>query len=85
MEEAARNQQWTLAADSGFFHFLKGFSERIFEKTRNTQRELEGLMTAIDAAETQVNNAFGSLDVLCLNQFVKKNRGPRRGFKLANN
>lgn len=72
MEEAVRNQQWSLADDYGFYNFQKDFSERIFEKTRNTQRELEGLMSALDAAETQVNNASGSLDILSLNQFVER-------------
>jgi hypothetical protein len=72
MEEAVRKQEWSLAADYGFYNFLKDFSERIFEKTRNTQRELEGLMCAVDAAETQVNNAYGALDVLSLNQFVER-------------
>ena len=72
MEEVAKKNEWKLEADIGFFHFLKDFSERIFEKTRETQRELEGLISELDSAETQVNNAFGALDVLCLNQFVER-------------
>jgi hypothetical protein len=51
MEDAVRNQQWSLAADYGFYNFLNNFSERIFEKTRNTQQELEGLMSALDAVQ----------------------------------
>ena len=77
MEDAARSQQWNLSTDQGFLLYLKSFSERIIEKTRKTEREMDGLLDSITSMEAKMGTANSYLDILGINQFVEQRIEPK--------
>lgn len=72
MEEMQKSStNWSLAADSGLFLFLRDFSQRMLSKTHEIEKQLDGLIRDTKATDSQLHTVFNDFLMLSNTQFIE--------------
>ncbi|XP_073776193.1 WASH complex subunit 2C isoform X25 [Danio rerio] len=69
MQKSSTN--WSLAADSGLFLFLRDFSQRMLSKTHEIEKQLDGLIRDTKATDSQLHTVFNDFLMLSNTQFIE--------------
>ncbi|TRY58977.1 hypothetical protein DNTS_014686, partial [Danionella cerebrum] len=69
MQKSSTN--WSLAADSGLFLFLRDFSQRMLSKTHEIEKQLDGLIQETKATDSQLHTVFNDFLMLSNTQFIE--------------
>ncbi|XP_013888877.1 WASH complex subunit FAM21 isoform X2 [Austrofundulus limnaeus] len=62
---------WSLAADSGLFHFLQDFSHRMMSKTHEIEKQLDSLICDTKATDSRLHSVFNDFLMLSNTQFIE--------------
>ncbi|KAF7220000.1 transcript variant X7 [Nothobranchius furzeri] len=62
---------WSLAADSGLFHFLQDFSQRMLSKTHEIEKQLDSLICDTKATDSRLHTVFNDFLMLSNTQFIE--------------
>ncbi|XP_017286612.1 WASH complex subunit 2 isoform X2 [Kryptolebias marmoratus] len=62
---------WSLAADSGLFHFLQDFSQRMMSKTHEIEKQLDSLICDTKATDSRLHSVFNDFLMLSNTQFIE--------------
>jgi len=62
---------WTLANDSGLLHYLEEFSNKIINRTKDLESEVDTLVFDSKSADIKVHNTFNEFLMLANTQFVE--------------
>ncbi|XP_047668068.1 WASH complex subunit 2C isoform X3 [Tachysurus fulvidraco] len=70
-EMRINSANWSLAADSGLFHYLQNFSQRMLSKTHEIEKQLDGLIRDTKATDSCLHTVFNDFLMLSNTQFIE--------------
>eukprot|EP00002_Diphylleia_rotans_P016921 TRINITY_DN328_c0_g1_i5.p1 TRINITY_DN328_c0_g1~~TRINITY_DN328_c0_g1_i5.p1 ORF type:complete len:1711 (+),score=463.03 TRINITY_DN328_c0_g1_i5:53-5185(+) len=71
MRAAASQGEWTLAADSGLLFYLKDFSQRLIQRTREVEKNVDNLVFETKSMDVKLHNTFNQFLMLANTQFIE--------------